>query len=77
MVVFKWQNNGMWKGIIEHGRWTNDVGIYAELVVIFRKSRKCFEVVELLFTSIKMQNPGTKIGMAHQRLEAFLSMTFL
>ena len=31
----------MWKGIMERRRWTNDVGIYAELVVIFQKSRKC------------------------------------
>ena len=42
MVVFKWQNNGMRKGIMKHGRWTNDVGIYAESVVIFQKLRKCF-----------------------------------
>ena len=31
-----------WKGITECGKWTNDVGMYAEPVVIFQKSRKCF-----------------------------------
>ena len=41
-VVFKWRNNRMQKGIMKCGRWTNDVGIYAESVVISQKSRKCF-----------------------------------
>ena len=32
----------MQKGIMKCRRWTNDVGIYVELVVIFQKLRKCF-----------------------------------
>ena len=32
----------MRKGIMKHRRWTNDVGIYLESVVIFQKLRKCF-----------------------------------
>ena len=54
----KWQNNRMWKGIMKCRRWTNDVGIYVESVVIFWKSRKCFggrRVYHFLWEKCKIQ----------------------
>ena len=58
----------MWKGIMECGRWTNDVREYAESVVIFQKSRKCFRGHQVIvYFEKKMQNPGTEIGTTHHR----------
>ena len=53
----------MWKGIMKCGRWTNDVGIYVESVVIFWKLGKCFGGCQVycLFTlkNTKSRNGNT------------------
>ena len=71
LVIFKWQNNRMQKGIMKCGRWTNDVGIYVELVVIFWKSRKCFRghwVYHLLWEKCKIWE---------QKYRQFININFM
>ena len=51
------------KGIMECGKWTNDVVMYAELVVIFQKSRKCFRGHQVIvYFKMEREIWGQKYG---------------